>query len=160
MSVLWLLVGCGGEWTTLHAVEPTLAKLDVDHDGRVTAGEYDRVTFSGPAFAKVDVDGDGALSSEELLTLVLHQDPQRFYQRPGQAQVVPPALPDPRTANVGWCVLESMRQEVLAANPGAVVPTADETWAAAQGGGPALLAMRDRLDAALVAEGLPVPPRR
>ena len=73
------LAGCGSPtWTATGALDPHRVRMDVDHDGRVTAAEYAPVLWSGPPFANVDADGDGDLGVEELATLFATASPTRF----------------------------------------------------------------------------------
>ncbi len=75
IALLVLLGGCAPAWTEEGAVAPTLAHVDADQDGKVSAKEYEAVRFRGPPFAEVDADGNGAISRAELLALVLDKDP-------------------------------------------------------------------------------------
>ena len=76
IALLWL-VGCGGTggWTEAGALAPSLAVLDVDHDGRVTTTEYERVHLAGAAKPEADTNLDGVVSADELTTLLTTVDP-------------------------------------------------------------------------------------
>jgi hypothetical protein len=125
------LLSCGrAAWTVEGALSPTLARLDQDHDGRVTATEYARVVFPPGPFP--DADGDGALSIDELRASMLATDPVTFYTAPATSARRDPAVA--RHAGVhgtlAWRVLESLRLEAEAAGgPG---PTPDEVEEAAR----------------------------
>jgi hypothetical protein len=74
-----LLLACAtGPWTEEAALAPHRDRLDADHDGRVSAAEYDRHRWNGPPFATADTDADGDLSAAELTTLVRAQSPTTF----------------------------------------------------------------------------------
>lgn len=78
--ILLLACAIGGAptWTPENVLAPHRARLDTNHDGRVTAEEYARVAWSAPPFATVDVDRDGDLSVAELQRLIESQNPNRF----------------------------------------------------------------------------------
>lgn len=86
MIALLALFACstppGPEWTPQLAVAPARERLDQDHDGRVSAAEYDRVAFSAPPYAKADTNGDGDLDLAELQALVASIDPNGFFKSP------------------------------------------------------------------------------
>lgn len=73
--------GCEPErrWAPEVVLAPTLARMDADHDGRVSTDEYERVRFHAPAFDAVDTDDDGTLSHAEVLDLIQTQSPSDFY---------------------------------------------------------------------------------
>ena len=82
-AALALLLGCQpavtpARWTAESALAPHRARLDTDHDGRVSAAEYDRTLWNGPPFPSVDRDGDGDLSAAELAALVQAESPTSF----------------------------------------------------------------------------------
>ena len=79
--MILLLLACHTPtWTDEGALAPHRARLDRDHDGRVTQGEYDRAAWNGPPFASADADADSDLSSAELLRLVRAQSATAFDQ--------------------------------------------------------------------------------
>ncbi len=79
--MILLLLACHTPtWTDEGALQPHRARLDRDHDGRVTQAEYDRAAWNGPPFASADADADGDLSSAELLRLVRAQSATAFDQ--------------------------------------------------------------------------------
>jgi hypothetical protein len=67
-----------GPWTRAAVLGPARTRIDSDHDGKVSATEYDRVAWHAPAFTEADADGDGNLELTELDTLVKGQDPLAF----------------------------------------------------------------------------------
>ena len=135
--VWFALVGCNsGRWTQQSALQPTLTELDTDHDGRVDQAEYARVAFPARAFSEVDGNADGGLSVEELGALVFATDPLHFFMRPHIAVSREAAArhggdSDRPQAQGGavkrrpdaYYVLLILREEVLAKNPAANVPT-------------------------------------
>lgn len=86
--MIWLLA-CQSPWTREAALSPLAGRLDTDHDGKVTAIEYERVGYFAPAFGTVDADQDGALSVPELEHAVFLQDPIIF---DGSLERTPPDL--------------------------------------------------------------------
>ena len=65
-----LLLACAAPtWTPEGALAPHLARLDRDHDGHVTAAEYEAAAWNGPPFPSADADHDGELSAPELVRL-------------------------------------------------------------------------------------------
>lgn len=125
MTLALLVLGCAtNPWTAETAFEPTLNRLDLDGDGRVNQAEYDRVAFSARPFAQVDTDADGALSVTELSDLFYGQDPFQFFAaQPSVRSSRPEPGPDRRVrTTVAWRTLESLREELAAAAPGAVLP--------------------------------------
>ncbi|MEN9786595.1 MAG: hypothetical protein RLZZ299_1859 [Pseudomonadota bacterium] len=81
MRVLLLLLACPTQrppWTHDGALAPHLARIDADHDGRVTDAEWARVAYAAPPLGSLDEDGDGALSAAELARWLATQDPVRF----------------------------------------------------------------------------------
>lgn len=132
MSLLLLVLGCDqGPWTVDAALRPTLERLDVDHSGAVDRIEYQRVAFSAPPFEQVDQDGSGTLSVSELADLLYRQDPFTFFTSKTTNKV---SRPEPSTdlrvhTTLAWRTLESLREELAAARPDAVLPT-DERLAA------------------------------
>lgn len=96
MTVRWasglaLALGCAAPaWSENTVMEPHLAALDRDGDGRVDAREYAAVRWNGPPFATVDRDHDGQLGTAELAWLVRAQAPTRF-DGGGHPPVKPPA---------------------------------------------------------------------
>ena len=54
------------------------ARLDLDHDGKVRAAEYEKTLWNGPPFGSADRDKDGDLSASELKILVEAQSPVHF----------------------------------------------------------------------------------
>ncbi len=157
--ILWLLACTqhprpvvSGPWTREAALGPVLSRMDTNHDGRVEKAEYDALAYSAPEFAAVDVDGDSALSLMELDALIVSQDPLTlapavapgwFSSRntPASAAASPTgdaaaaAAVTERDRNVAWCTFTVLREEVLARDPGARVPTSAEIGRAAARGG-------------------------
>jgi hypothetical protein len=137
MIVALALLACHREpgWTEPAAVEPALARLDADRDGRVDQAEFDRVAWGGPSFAFADADRDGALSAAELAAALRKVDPLDFDDAP------PRGAPDPKlgpgmtgTFTVEqrwlWELLYSLRGEALAKDPAAPVPSDEAVRAA------------------------------
>ena len=118
IGLLWLLACGSPRWTEERALEPHLAALDGDQDGRAGEAEYRRARWEGPPFASADQDGDGALSAGELLSLFRLQSPTDFdggdpqAQRPAVGQQ--PALLNPQQEEA-WEVLAWMSGALLAA---------------------------------------------
>jgi len=83
--VVGLILAAGGVgmahalWGTQAPLQPStldlVHRLDVDGDGAISRGEYDRVSDGQLSFATVDLDGDGALQPRELEVLVTHISP-------------------------------------------------------------------------------------
>ena len=153
------ILSCGTPaWTVDGAMSPTLARLDQDHDGRVTQAEYDRVAF--PAHGFPDSDGDGDLSTAELRDSILATDPSTFFTAPAAS-----ARRDPTSARhagvhgtLQWRVLESLRLEAEAA--GGPAPTADEVEEAARLGdidSPGVQALLSRMASEADASGRSFP---
>lgn len=74
-------------WTDEAALAPHRARLDADHDGRVTAAEYEKTLWNGPPFGTADADGDGDLSVAELEVLVRQQSAVHFDGPQGENSV-------------------------------------------------------------------------
>ena len=204
-------------WTRDAAIAPALARVDRDHDGRLSQAEYDKVAWRGPAFATADADHDGALGLAEVDALMTSQDPVTFLdvsvvkvpegprgalppdgallpEPPGSRGVppgvsggpspaVPPQPPQPPQPQPGgvekgggpeegggpeneamppgetWLVLMLLREEVLAQDPGAEVPTREEIFAA-EGAydAPAVRQLLLTLQSAATRAGLAFPP--
>jgi hypothetical protein len=70
--IVLLLLACAQPtptWTEVGAYEGAHARLDADHDGRVTKPEWDDRVWNGPYFWSADADGDGDVSASELRSL-------------------------------------------------------------------------------------------
>lgn len=82
--VLALALVCGTASAQVEWTGDYLARMDADHDGRVSLDEY--VDWMGYAFARMDRDGDGVLAADEQpggkgppITLEAHR--QRLIER-------------------------------------------------------------------------------
>lgn len=72
----WLFAACAPDsWSDDAVLAPTLARLDADHDGKVTAAEWNAAAQDGPKFEKVDTDHDKTLSLAELVAYNAATDP-------------------------------------------------------------------------------------
>ncbi|MFZ5479385.1 MAG: hypothetical protein ACOZNI_21655 [Myxococcota bacterium] len=129
MTLALLLVGCGEpRWSVTAALEPGFARMDTDGDGRVRAAEYERLDWEMPPFKEADADGDGLFELEEMVALIGKTDPQSVANTVKQQPTRPTRAPHEVPSRVGaaWMVAESLRREVLAVDPNAVVPTEEE----------------------------------
>jgi arylsulfatase A-like enzyme len=157
--VILALLACGGPtWTPEGALSPFVTKLDADGDGRVTVTE---VRMAPRDFEAMDTDDDGALSVAELGASLALNDPDRWSQgvlrpSPEMASLMRQEQTGDRTGS--W-ILQVLREEVIAADPEADVPTREEIAdAAGQGiGSPEWVAARDRLVAAWQKAGMTFP---
>jgi hypothetical protein len=150
-------------WTRAAALAPILTHTDTDHDGRVSRAEYDRVAYRAVPFAAADLDHDGALGVTELDALLAGQDPvtleaadagatagadagfirkDGFDDKGGGAKPGGTGAPgsaaapaDLRARSATWAILTVLRDEVLARDPAAQVPTPEQIGAAAASGG-------------------------
>jgi hypothetical protein len=159
--ILLLLLACDRPaWTVEGALAPGYARFDTDGDGAVSQAEYERLAFAMPPFAKVDGDGDGAIAPAEMTAWIGETDPRDVaHTLEGREKQKMPELDDRRAA-AGWLVAEALRQEVLAVNPAAPVPTDAEMAAihdVAATDDPAVRALLARIEAASAAEGLAFP---
>lgn len=161
-----LLLACATpDWTHEQALRPALDRVDTDHDGTISAAEYERVAFNAPTFAVADVDGSGGIDVGELEVLLETQNPRAFH---ASARVPLPnfgAPPGASTVKVeehgyAWLVLSLLREEILAADPAAVVPDTAQVLAADAGGldGPAARALLVQLERSAQTAGLAFPP--
>ena len=154
MSLLFALACASSGWTEPGAVEPTLERLDADHDGEVNADEYQARLFHGAPFEQVDTDHDGELSAEELLQSMLTSDPssltvprtgpqvvrakkgkdkERKGGAPGKIEDQPADARRVRSESQ-WVIrmtLLALKEEVRSVNPNAATPTDDEIKVAA-----------------------------
>lgn len=76
--ILLTLLACGPAAPPLRYPDLTaaiLARVDLDHDGRVDAEEYARVGLEDDPLSRYDADGDGALSPYELESSILTANP-------------------------------------------------------------------------------------
>ena len=163
--ILLLLACATPRWTLDGTVAPARARLDSNHDGRVDSAEYARVAFAAPPFDTVDVDHDGDLSTAELRTFVYATDPATFLAAGPERPPDPPALAPragltpkdlPGTAVPdGYYVLLVLRDEIVAANPQADVPTEESLQEIGRSepldGPRAVVALRQLEDAAAAA---------
>jgi hypothetical protein len=132
VTALLALLACGGpEWTVPGALAPGFARLDADHDGAVSAAEYDRLAWQMPPFAKVDLDGDGAVSPEEMAAWIGETDPRSVANslQPEGPKRQRSAADASVRAGTAWLVVEALRQEVLAVDAAADVPSDAEMQA-------------------------------
>ncbi len=140
-------------WTREAALAPVLVHADTDKDGRVTRPEYDRLAYRAPAFDAVDTDGDGALGVAELDVLVRGQDPVTLAAAGATAAANKVGFDDKggtvgassgtnpaedamaqRRRGADWAVMMILREEVLARDSAAAVPTVEEIAGAANEG--------------------------
>ncbi len=145
IALLSFGLGCSvGPWTRAAALNPTVQALDADHNGRLTIAEYERVAYGGPGFAAVDADKDGDVSVTELDAAVTQTDPVLFSMQQRGGPPTGPSNPQskgPRdvvkrpTHGQVWEVLSLLREEVLARDPSAVVPSPEAILAADTAGG-------------------------
>jgi hypothetical protein len=54
------------------------ARVDLDHDGRISEAEYTMLAFPDERMHPWDADGDGALDARELELAFLRADPARL----------------------------------------------------------------------------------
>ncbi|MFZ5476737.1 MAG: hypothetical protein ACOZNI_08180 [Myxococcota bacterium] len=133
MGTFRLLFACAPAtaWTEEAALAPVLARLDGDRDGEVTRAEFDAVAVPGTPFAAWDTDRDGVLSRDEAFALWREQDPVNFHPFP----TGPPDRPfHVEEHDPAYEVLVSLREEVLAKDPSAPVPSEAALRAASAGG--------------------------
>jgi hypothetical protein len=163
-----LVGGCGHRADPLEgAVAPLLTRLDRDHDGRVTAPEYDAVAYASPAFAVADVDHDGALEAAELAALLRTQDPVYFDKRQDFARTGTRHFQSLKPAAAGVYETRTLRDlyrflaEEIAARGGAPPDDATITAAVATGslGSPESVAVLAALEAGAAGVGLEFPAR-
>jgi hypothetical protein len=107
------LLSCAGGWTTAEVLAGFRLRADADGDGVVDAEEL----------PGADSDGDGRLSDTEIVAWL--DGPGSAWQPPRWS---PPPAKSAGQAPFGeaWFVLESIRQELLAADPSAAVPTPED----------------------------------
>lgn len=75
--MFWMVLACSHpEWN--EVLKEHRARLDIDHDGRVSAAEYEKTLWNGPPFGSADRDGDGDLSASELEWLIRGQSATAF----------------------------------------------------------------------------------
>jgi hypothetical protein len=123
-------------WTSARALAPALARIDTNHDGKVTEDEYVARAILEPAFAAIDTNADGMLSLGELEVLTLGQDPLTYgtaaksaaqgnyagsSSGPRSAPTVDIQALGPPTET--FFVLRDLREEVLSVNPNLPVPS-------------------------------------
>ena len=153
------LMACAEGWTTSGALSPSLARIDRDGDGAVTADEYDAVRYAGPPFPQADRDGNQRLDLAELEVLLREQNALTFdagRQRAAIAPADPASMPGAMSAESRelWELLSVLAAEVT--EP----PTAEEILAASATGrvdSPECLALLARLRAGWAAKGLVFP---
>jgi hypothetical protein len=164
--MLWLLACASPEWTAPDVLRGSLAALDTDHDGTLTHAECVPKRMTEADFTKIDTDQDGVVSAAELEAQLRGTDPLEWRTRTdpehpvkgkndnGRARGLPRDGIAPR-----W-LLEELREEVLARDPNATVPTRQTLDEAAVGGEgtPAWVDAMRQLDAAWTAVGLTLPP--
>lgn len=161
MTGLLLVLACHtGRWTDDAALAPTLARMDADHDGRVTEAEYTHVAFGAPTFDRCDADADGTLDLSELAALVAEQDPVEFFPYPRRMRQEPAVPAAPRY----WRdqdVLRAIRDEIVAKDAAAAVPDDAALHAATNAGDLAsaeVAVVLAQLQAAADASAAPFPP--
>lgn len=152
MTIL-LLLACAKDpgWTEASAIAPTLAKIDTDHDGAVSAAEWEAVSFHAVPFAAVDTDKSGGIDEAELLTLLVATDPstmtmpragpqtKRGHTRTSAIKAEPAAALNPlrvrheRALTTRYALL-AIQEELQAAAPDLVLPTRDEVLRTADSG--------------------------
>lgn len=181
--MILLLLACAPDgWSRAEALAPALRRMDTDGDGRVTAAEYEPVSWSGPPFAEVDADHDGAMGLAELQGLVRTVDPVTFVKEgpamsdgsapggpkggPGPPRGAPRGAPPPGQRNRDAVVftlrvMQSIAEEIRAVAPAIPVPDDERMEAAATLGGldsPEVKALLAELEVASAAAGLDFPP--
>ncbi len=159
--------GGGGEWSYRGALAPSLAAMDADGDGRVSAAEYSALALAGPPFTAVDIDRDGAIAPEEFEELVFGQDPLRFdgapLREPWSEDIQDRTVhPDPYEQRTVRDLLRALCELVRTADPGAELPDEGAIEAAARTrrlDSPAARAVLDDIRAAAERAGAALPPR-
>lgn len=72
-------------------VEQVFAKLDSDHDGRISRAEAAKGPKLAKTFDRVDADRDGFVSRAELSTAVEHRMERQRQKQPAPAPAPAPA---------------------------------------------------------------------
>lgn len=143
MLILIALFACQSKvsntpWTETAAFAPILARMDQDKNGSVSPNEFAPYSYGAPEFSVVDLDHDGALNVEEIIALIRTEDPTAFGMKD---PMPPPPKPPERRKEEGrphdavitaLRVLQSLREEIVAADPTVPVPSEDELLQAAQ----------------------------
>lgn len=113
--MILLLLACASPrpWTEAEVLAGARARADKNGDGTVAADEI-------PAAKGVDVNRDGRVDDAELRAWMVKAAAE--WRAPGWT---PPGggAPASPPASEGWMILETLRQEALAADPAAAVPT-------------------------------------
>jgi hypothetical protein len=134
--VIALFFACSGGWTTTTALSPFVARLDADGDGRATVAEVVPARMEAAAFDAIDSDDDGVLSVAELDASLRLNDPNRWARgilMPSAEMASLMRQEQTGDRSAGW-MLQVLREEVLAADPQADVPTPEELMPAARAG--------------------------
>ncbi|MFZ5480103.1 MAG: hypothetical protein ACOZNI_25280 [Myxococcota bacterium] len=131
-----LLLACSPAWTPETALAPFLARLDADGDGRATQAEVVPARMPAAAFDAMDADDDGAISVGELETSLRINDPDRWAEGvldPSAEMAAMLRQEHVGDRSDGW-MLQVLREEALARDPAAAVPSPEEMFAAAMAG--------------------------
>jgi hypothetical protein len=128
--VIWLLLACetGPRWTEAGAVAPAVARVDTNGDGRLDETEFARAAWKSPSFDFTDADKDEALTPAELAVALKKVDPLDFDGAPARGAPDPrlgPGMTGTFTVEQRWLweLLYGLRDEALAKDPAAPVPT-------------------------------------
>lgn len=74
LAVLWMPLPVDDP----ELVRPWMHRLDLDHDGCISAAEAHQMDDEPELFDVLDHDHSGCLEPVEVETLLLHVDPKRF----------------------------------------------------------------------------------
>lgn len=66
--------------TSADVMREALARIDSDHDGRISKDEWKRYNDDDKAFARYDVNGDGYLDLDEFTRMFWSFDPGYYHR--------------------------------------------------------------------------------
>ena len=161
MILLFLACSDPGPWTREAVVKPALTRVDMDGDGRITTPEWGRVGWDGGPLEKVDTDKSGGLDVAEVTAILTSVDPTRRTAAAGKPGGKGGSKTGSKEGSHGeaWLLLHLLREDILAKDPTAPVPTDDAIREADAGGveGPAARALFAELRATATARELDFP---
>lgn len=167
-------LGCAPAPDSPGPFHALFARIDDNHDGIVSKGEFTPRAPHGPPYTEVDRNHDGYLVEREFASRIFSADPTHFEDAldPANAPVAnshQPTRGGPGTsgpagehARVVRELFLVLREEILARRPDLVLPDEAAIEAASQGGdlaSPACVTVRHALAEGAVAAGLALPDR-